>query len=735
MSPEKSQPVAGQTASPSHGKEGMKPLSHSHNALRLMAITAIAIFIAEGLVMFVLAHLPPLPPPVTGTLDAALLTAIILPALYKFFYQPLMRHVTERLAAEDKLLESQHRLERAQKTAKLGLWEYDIAKGEIILSSGTKLILGVAGESDKMTVDEYFSIIHPADRGVARLAIMDSLDYTKPINLDYRVKPANGEERVVHHYAENFYGKDGSLERMVGALKDITDRARANEDLARLAMAVEQADEAIVITDISGIIQYVNPAFERITGYARAEAIGQNPRILKSGKHDHQYYANMWKTISSGHVWRGHIINKNKAGELYEDEAVISPLLDKAGRIINYVAVKRDITREVELEKQVRHSQKMEAMGALAGGIAHDFNNILSSIIGYTEMAMDSIPERFEAQDDLREVLRAGRRARDLIKQILTFSRQSEKDMRPILPHMIIRESLKLIRASLPAKVSVREDIDVNSGVVLADPTQLNQVLLNLISNASHSMSAQGGEIKVVLAHREVKETMPAVAGLIRPGQYVTLCVSDMGHGISKEDMERIFEPFFTTKALGEGTGLGLAIVHGVITSHDGAITVESEPEKGSTFCVYLPRIEATAEIEVEMGGETPRGTETIMVVDDEEPVVKVLKRSLARLGYKVEAFTDPLAALDFFNSAPERFDLVITDHSMPKLSGLMMVERMVATRPDIPVVILTGASSVVSLEQANTLGIRGVINKPVTNAELASVVRRAMDGDSNISN
>lgn len=494
-----------------------------------------------------------------------------------------------------------------------------------------------------------------------------------------------------------------------------------DEELLRLATAVEQAAEAIVITDKGWRIQYVNPAFERITGYPRAEAVGEHIRLLGSGENPAGLFCDLEERVADGEPWSGHLVNRRKDGSLYEEECTISPVRDDRGHIVNYVAVKRDVTAEVRLEKQLRQSQKLEALGTLAGGIAHDFNNVLTPILGYTEMAVDDLPPDSRVREGLGRVLAAAERARDLVKQILAFSRRAEQERHPLRLGDLVRETLQLVSATLPKTIAIRSTIDDGVGPVVADATQLHQVLLNLCTNAWHAMGDEGGVLEVTLDAAEGTVSAPGVP-------HARLTVRDTGCGMSAEVLDRIFEPFFTTKAVGEGTGLGLAAVHGIVRSHGGSVAVESEPGRGSAFQVFLPLASAAQGESRPPSGPPPRGTESILFVDDEEAIAELGRRSLESLGYRVVATTSSVKALDLFRREPQRFDAVVTDQAMPELTGANLARELLAMRPGLPIVLCTGFSRSVTLEAAKELGVRRFLPKPATLAELGRAVREALD-------
>ncbi|MFQ5637738.1 MAG: PAS domain S-box protein [bacterium] len=447
---------------------------------------------------------------------------------------------------------------------------------------------------------------------------------------------------------------------------DITELKRTEDQLRTLSRAIDQSPTSVIITDPQGNIEYVNPKFSQITGYTAKEVLGKNPRILKSGETPAKEYKKLWDTITSGGEWRGEFHNKKKNGELFWESASVSPIRDSEGVITHFVAVKEDITerkrlqeQRAELEKELRHAQKMETVGTLAGGIAHDFNNILQAIQGYVEMCLDDASDTRQVRADLEEVLEATGRAKSLVRQILTFSRHAEQERKPLRLNPIVKEALKLLKASLPSTIEIRHNLDAGCSAVLADPTQIHQVLMNLCTNAYQAMDRDGGVLEVnlgmVVVDAELSRTYPNLSA----GQYVRLTVRDTGRGMSQSTRERIFEPFFTTK-VGEGTGLGLSVVHGIVANHDGEITVESKPGKGTTFHVYLPQLESGMEQESQRAETLLRGKERILFVDDEEVVAAVVKRLLDRLGYDVTLRNSSVAALETFRAQPDKFDLVM---------------------------------------------------------------------------
>ncbi len=403
------------------------------------------------------------------------------------------------------------------------------------------------------------------------------------------------------------------------------------------------------------------------------------------------------------------------------------------GRFVR-LQIATDISRIKDLEKesfrvqaQLQQAQKMEAIGTLAGGIAHDFNNILSAVIGYTEIVLCDVPEDTSQHRNLREVLKAGNRARDLVKQILTFSRQTEQELKPVQINQVVGEALKLLRASLPTTVTIVQNIQSDS-TVLADPTQIHQVIMNLCTNAAHALRSKGGHLEIELSDLALGGNFTDQHSYLSPGVYIKLRISDTGHGMEKAILDRIFDPFFTTKEPGEGTGMGLAVVMGIIKSHGGIITVDSEIGKGSTFNVFLPVIQQDVEQEVRTKAPIPTGNERILFIDDEKTLVDLGRQILQRLGYEVTIRTSSVEALELFMEQPHKFDLVITDMTMPNMTGDELAGKLMNIRADIPVILCTGYSERISKERANDLGIKEFILKPIVMRELAKTVRNVLD-------
>jgi PAS domain S-box-containing protein len=523
-----------------------------------------------------------------------------------------------------------------------------------------------------------------------------------------------------------FTGMPGIVGRCLREWKLLRQRRQAEEGRIRLVTAVEQARDIIMITDPDGAIQYVNRALEEFTGEPRTGLIGRNLLDRKTGS---DVIRVAWETVAQGEIWSGTITEKNRAGTDCDLDLTLTPVRDERGFIYSVVAMGRDVTREKQLEARFNQAQKMEAIGKLAGGIAHDFNNILSAVIGYTELSLGMAPKGEGLEKNLQEVLTAGFRARDLVKQILAFSRQSPQDKKPVQVSLIVKEVLKLLRASLPATIEIRQELRSN-GIVLADPTHIHQIMMNLCTNASHAMKETGGILSIALIDERLDGEFAETHGGIDPGRYVKLSVSDTGCGIRKELLDRIFEPFFTTKDKGEGTGLGLSVVHGIVKECAGTITVKSEPGAGTAFTVYLPLIKKAAEAAVGQKEEYPPGTEHILIVDDEESIVRMWQQILEKLGYTVEVSRSALEALELFRRRTQQFDLVITDMTMPKMTGDKLAGEIHRIRPDIPIILISGYASTLSREEALALGIKAALMKPADTLALTKAIRHVLDNE-----
>ena len=510
-----------------------------------------------------------------------------------------------------------------------------------------------------------------------------------------------------------------------GVARDIRDRKRAEQELLRLVAAIEHAAEAFCVVSPDGVIEYVNKAFCAQGGYRKGELVG-NKAVLWIGESVEPSVAEgIWDTVRAGDTWSGRLTRKKKDGSLYQIEGSIVPIKDETGSITSYAAVTRDITERLLLQEELQQSQKMEAMGALAGGIAHDFNNILAAIMGNAELALEDIPADSPIHRNLEGVLKAGMRGRDLVKQILAFTRKTRTEKRRVPLAPLVKETHDLLRASIPATIDMSLSVNAVSDSVEADPVQIQQVLLNLATNAADAIGGAGGKMETRLFNASFGADDKLPDKSMSPGDYVVLAVSDTGCGMTEQVKKRVFEPFFSTKKPGRGTGMGLAVVYGIVKDSSGFITISSKPGDGSTFTVYFPRAKPAPKGRAGGKGAIQQGRkERLLFVDDEEPIVQIGIRMLGRLGYDVTATQSSVEALRIFTLDPNAFDLVITDQTMPGLTGTLLVEELRKVRPDIPVILCSGRADLMSPHQAKKLGIAAYVAKPFSREELARALQ-----------
>jgi PAS domain S-box-containing protein len=543
---------------------------------------------------------------------------------------------------------------------------------------------------------------------------------------------ADGSPIVVSESISPLRRPDGTIYGIMSILMDVTEAKAVEESRARLTMAVEQAGESIVVTDTRGTIQYVNPAFERITGYDRAEVIGQNPRILKSGRHDEAFYRNMWETLRRGGIWRGTFLDKRKDGTLFEEDAVISPVRDPSGQVVNYVAVKRDVTNVRRMEEQLRQSQKMEAVGRLAGGVAHDFNNLLTAISGYSDLLLHRLPEYSTLRRDVEEIRKAGDRAAALTRQLLAFSRRQLLQPKVLDLNGLVTKMGRMLRRLVGEDIALSTDLSPSLSRVKADPGQIEQVIVNLALNARDAMP-DGGRLTIATADAELSPAYAVVHPDVHPGPHVLLSVADTGHGMDDETQAHLFEPFFTTKERGKGTGLGLATVYGIVQQSGGHIRVNSAADSGSTFLIYLPRVEAPEEdgqeaVRPHLPFPSP-GTETVLLAEDEEAVRRFAREILTGNGYKVLEAGNGREALLLSEAHRGEIHLLLTDVMMPKMSGRELAGRIRTQRPGLRILYMSGYTDDAILRDGVLEDGIPFLQKPFTPEGVARKVREVLDG------
>jgi len=513
-------------------------------------------------------------------------------------------------------------------------------------------------------------------------------------------------------------------------LNEIAERKLAQKALLeneeKYRELVENINDVIYEIDFSGKISYVSPAIEPLSGYRPQELIGRSFAEFIYPE-DLPLIQPRFQQALSEQISPLEFRLLNKTGEVKWLRSSNRPVY-KEDRIVGLRGVLSDLTESRQLQSQLQQAQKMEAIATLAGGVAHDFNNILGIIVGNTELALEDVPEWSPAHQNMVEIRKACLRARDVVRQMLSFSRRSVYEMKPVKISPIIADAIKLIRASIPSTIDIRSNLNSDTSVIRADPTQINQILINLCTNAAHAMKAKGGVLEISLENVELEGKTDRIPPELAPGRYVRLSIRDTGHGIPAWDRERIFDPYFTTKAVGEGTGMGLAVVHGIVKNHGGAVIVNSQIQMGTTFHVFFPAIELEAELEVKQVEPLPGGTERILFVDDEKSIVDTTAAMLARLGYKVDAKMSSRMALEAFRENPDGFDIVITDQTMPDITGVELTRELLKIRPNIPIILCTGFSETVNAENAQTIGIEKFLMKPIVLSEIAEIIRTALD-------
>jgi two-component system cell cycle sensor histidine kinase/response regulator CckA len=509
---------------------------------------------------------------------------------------------------------------------------------------------------------------------------------------------------------------------------DITEKKAAEKTMTSLVTAIEQTEEQVVITDLSGTIQYCNPAFEMVTGYSKSDAIGQNSRILKSGKHGAEYYQEMWKTLGAGKVWKGNVTNRKKNGPLYEEESTISPIRDSSGQVTGFVAVKRDITERQELMRQFLQAQKMESVGRLAGGVAHDFNNLLTVINGYADFVATSLGQQDSLWPSVNQIRKAGERAASLTKQLLAFSRKQIFEPKMLDLNVTIRDFDRMLERLIGENIKLTTRLDPVLGQVLADPEQVHQVLMNLVVNA-HDAMPDGGNLDISTLNVDVSDHEAAFHPQAKPGLYVMIAVTDNGTGMDEETRQRIFEPFFTTKGPERGTGLGLSTVYGIVQQSGGWIDVSSDIGVGTSFKLYFPRID---EPPCEAQCEPHRikgafGDETILIVEDQEYVRQYVKSILEAYSYRVLAAANGDEAVAVAANCPGEIHLLLTDVVLPGMNGKEVSERLKAMQPSLKVLFMSGYSPDVIAHRGVLDSGVAYIPKPFTPGGLTTKIRELL--------
>lgn len=636
--------------------------------------------------------------------------------------------ITERKMAEERIASANSLLNATLESTADGILVVD-AEGKVASYNRKFLELWrippelIASKNDRLVIQSILDQLESPEDFLAKVETlyqhpeMDSWD-----ELKFR------DGRLFERYSQPQRIGDKIVGR-VWSFRDISERRRAEESNARLAKAVDQASEMILITDTKGVIRYVNPSFERTTGFTKEEALGKNPRILKSGRQTADFYRQMWSTLNKGEVWSGHMTNRRKDGTLFEEEATISPILDTEGKILNFVAVKRDVSREYELQEQFRQAQKMEAVGKLAGGVAHDFNNILGTIMMQAELAAMDPQLTGGMREALDEIRADAMRAANLTRQLLLFSRQQNIQMRDLDLNDVVSNVSRMLQRIIGEDISLTLDLDPQKLPLKGDPGTLEQVMLNLAVNARDAMPA-GGKLTIKTGHMVVRDEGPQTHPEARPGPHVFVETSDTGVGIPMEILPRIFDPFFTTKDVGKGTGLGLATVFGIVKQHGGWIIVQSNPGHGTTFRIHLPLHESSGKPEPETPAPSiPHGeNETILVTEDEPSLRSLIRQILQRGGYQVIEASNCASAIEAWRESGGRISLLLTDIVMPGgMTGMQLATQLKAEDPGLRIILMTGYSVDFSGLDSEMPESAKFLQKPFVPDQLLSTVAQAL--------
>jgi PAS domain S-box-containing protein len=677
---------------------------------------------------------------------------------------------TKHKVAEIALMESEERFRQLAEYIQEVFWVVSPDWKEVhYISPAYEKVWGLSCESLYKNPMSWTKSIIAEDRGAIQSYLKEKIDgdVDEIIFPEYRIIHTDWSIRWISARGYPVYNEKGKLYRIVGIAEDITEKKQSdkafNAILEGTAWLTGQDFFDKIVKELSSWLECNIAIIGKIVNNDAIETIS----MIRDGKLSRDFTYALKNTPCMEVITNGFFYHPVGLKEIFPGAAHIYDLdiagfvgirlLNKEGEAIGILAAmskewlilpKRaeDVMKilaartsaEIErintedkkkqMEVLLQQAQKMEAIGTLAGGIAHDFNNILQSIMLNTELAQFENSSNIVVQHRMDEVLKASKRATDLVKQILTFSRQSEIELRPLKISLVIKEALKMLRSSLPSTIEIITHISTEDDLALADPTQIHQVIMNLCTNASHAMRENGGTLTVNLKPVIISPEFVSNYPELPPGPYISLIVNDTGHGIDRSIIDRIFDPFFTTKERGEGTGLGLAVVYGIVKELKGTIRVESEKGVGSGFTILLPSIQRPVKSEIIETHAIPHGTETMLLIDDEEGLLIAQKKIFERLGYKVETHSSSTAALEVFRVDPKRFDIVITDQTMPKMTGSQLAKEFMAIRPDIPIILCTGFSDVISEEAAKAIGIKEFIMKPIVISDIACKVREILD-------
>ena len=649
--------------------------------------------------------------------------------------------ITERRKAEDLAKEATIKMQEVVRATRVGLWDWILDTNKVHFSTEWKRQIGYEEHELIDDFTEWESRVHPDDLVQTLAKIREAIDVPRPdCQVEFRFRHKDGSYRWILALISVLIGDNGKATRLLGTHIDITERKQAEKDLRHsyelMSYIIKHNTSALAVHDKA--LNYLFVSERYLQDYKVKEK-----NII--GKHHYDVFPDLPQKWRDVHQKALSGITSSAENDRYdrEDGSIewttweCRPWYQGNGEIGGFVVYTEVVTDKIKsaeqkllLQKQLSQAQKMEAIGVLAGGIAHDFNNILGAILGYAEMVQDDCPIGSRMRNDIDRVVEASHRAKELVKQILAFSRQTDTEEKPLQPTLIIKEAVKMLRPSLPSTIDIQQNIDPDVGLIFADPTQIHQILTNLCTNAFHAMEETGGILTISLKNKELHLSDLVSEPDVQPGLFVDISVADTGPGISPQIVDKIFDPFFTTKEVGRGTGMGLAIIHGIAKKSGGVVSFQSSPGEGTIFHVYMPVYISTSTLtdEIPPIELIQPGIERILFIDDEKMLAEMGKTMLERLGYKVTMATSSIEALKTIQNQQENFDLVITDQTMPDMTGIDLARRILQIRPGMPIILCTGFSNLISEEKARIYGIKGFAMKPLAKKDLAALIRTVLD-------